>query len=75
MELACCLYKELTGVSVFQGFCLAEADTANRADGAVLSTPVREVIVVLLLQDVMRSSVVWFLVRHPAVVRKESWEI
>lgn len=40
-----------------------------------MSTPVREVVVVLLFQDVMGSSVVRLLVRHPAVVRKERLEI
>lgn len=44
----------------------AESNTTHGADGAVLSPPVRKVVVVFLLQDVVLSSVVGFLVHHPA---------
>ena len=46
-------------------WCLVEADSAHRAHSVVLAAPVREVVVVALLQDVMRSSVVWLLIHHP----------
>lgn len=44
---------------------LVEADSAHGAHGVVLAAPVREVVVITLLQDVMRSSVVRLLVHHP----------
>lgn len=44
----------------------AEADSAHWAHRAALAAPVREVVVVSFLQDVMRSSVVGLLIDHPA---------
>lgn len=43
----------------------AEADSAHGAHTVVLAAPVREIVVVPFLQDVMRSSVVGLLVHHP----------
>lgn len=43
----------------------AEADSAHGAHTVVLAAPVREIVVVPFLQDVMRSSVVGLLIHHP----------
>lgn len=57
-------------VGLFRGS--AESNATHGADSAVLSPPVREVIVVLLLQDVVGSSVVGLLVDHPAAATSQS---
>lgn len=48
-----------------------EADSPHGAHGAVLAPPVREVVVVPLLQDVVGAAVVGLLVHGPPAHRRE----
>ena len=48
---------------------LVEADSTHGSNGAVLATPVRGVVEVTFLEDVVGTSVIGLLVNYPTVER------
>lgn len=75
LKICKCLYIKLTNfmgaMSIAQSWCSVEANSPHRANGAVLAAPVREVVVITLLQDVVGSSVVGLLIHRPPVYTEE----